>query len=1174
MSIKKNSKVAKATSAFVGFTTAVMMLGSVAVLPASAATVDDLLAQIVALTAQLNALKGTTTTVTSLSGVTFSKNLSLGMTSADVKNLQMVLNAKAETQVALSGAGSPGHETTFFGPATKKAVVKFQELYSADILAPVGLSRGTGSVGPSTRAKLNTITSSTTTTTTTTTTGGTTTTTGGTTTTTTGTGLTVGTATQPSNGLAPTSAARVPFTKFTLTAGNDGDVTVNSFVVERGGPASDAVFNGVVVLDDNGIQIGDQKTFNSDHRLTVGNAVKIPRGTTRTFTLAGNMASNLVNFAGQVAALSLVQVNTSATVTGTLPVTGAAHTINASLSIGSATAAVSSFDPNASLNKEIGTTGYRFAGVRVQAGSAEKIRLTSVRWNQTGSVGSSDLANVVTVVDGTSYPTTISADGKYWVSSFGSGILIDKGFSKDITIQGDIMGSNSSGRTVQFDLFQNTDVYLTGETFGYGVTVTAQQTGAASTASEFTTGTPFFSGSVTNVTAGSVTTIVKSASVASQNIAVNVPDQPLGGFDITIKGEPITVQSMVFTVATSSGSGTGLLTNVSLVDQNGKVVAGPVDATDPTVTDGNQTLTFTDTVTFPLGAGTYTLKGRLPSTTGNNQTVVVSTNPATGWTNVKGQNSGNTISLSGNTSFAMNTMTVKGANLIISVAASPVAQSIVAGGSARLFANYQFDASQSGEDLRFASIPLQLTFNTNSAAATDLTNCLLYNAAGQALNTSNPVNPSGTTPASATFTLDAPYVVPKGTVKTLSLKCTVGTSATGRKYSWGIAASPSISVTGVTSSSDVSETVIASTGQLQTIAGGTLTVQLDSSSPTYSVASGGSTGVTLGVLKLRAANEAINLQRLALQMSNAAASSSPRNLTQVTIWDGTTQVGAATFTGTSRFATTTFSTPVSLPKDTDKTLTIKGDLATINQSGDGTEGALIQVDYDGSDSTGTQGSGVESGAQINQSSSSDTAVSGVRVYRSFPVFTYSTATGSANNGATDNELLLLNVQADSKGDVQLRKLTFSVATTTALVSAPLFNGPTGSVGTVSLSACTGSPCNITVTFDSSSNTQDRTIAAGQSKTYRLLATVSLTGTNTTGAVATSLKADAEQGASGITGELMGNITDLASSNIIWSPNSTGTSAITANDWQNGFGLSGCFIISGLGQNCQSHTISR
>lgn len=1164
MSITKNSKVAKATSAFVGFTTALMMVGGTAVLPASAATIDELLAQIAALTAQINSLSGSASTGTNLSGVNFARNLQLGNTGEDVRNLQKVLNVKAETRVAASGAGSPGSETTYFGPATKSAVIKFQNFYASEILAPLGLTSGTGLVGASTRAKLNAIASAST--------GPVVTNPNTPTTPTSGTGLTISSAVQPLAGIAPQGASRVPFTKVTLTAGNDGDVTVNGFTIERGGPASDAIFSGVVVLDQNGIQIGIDKTFNSDHRLVVGDPVIIPRGTSKTFTIAGNMNSSLATFAGQVAVLSVVDVNTTATVTGTRPITGAAQTVNASLTIGTAQATTSSFDPDSALTKEIGTTGIRFAGIRLQAGSAEKVRLWSIRWNQTGSVGSGDLANLVTVVDGTSYPMTVSSDGKYYTAVFGSGIVMDKGFSKDLYVQGDIVGSGASARTVQFDLYKATDVYLSGETFGYGINVTAgESTGSVTTSSEFTTGTPFFSGSVTTVSAGSVTTIVKSATVPSQNIAVNVPNQPLGGYDIDIKGEAITVQNTIFTIATSSGTGTGLLTNVSLMDKNGAIVAGPVDAVDGTIGDGNQTVTFTDTITYPVGMGTYTLVGRLPSGTGNGQQLVVSTNPTT-WSNIRGLTSGNNLTLT-NGSFSMNTMTVKAASLTISVSSSPVAQNIAAGGT-RDFANYQLDATQSGEDVRFSSIPLKLTFQTGSAAASRLTNCQIWDGT-TALNTgSNVVNPSGATGSDQTFTLDQQLTVTKGTVKTLKLRCTVsGSAGNGEQYSFGIQASPSIAVTGVVSGNGVTEVVSASNGQFQTVSTSGFTVTLDSSTPAYTVAAGGQTGVTLGSLKFRASTEAVNLQRLALQMSNSSASSSPINLSQVRLYDGATLVGTAQFTGTSRFATSTLTLVnpqgLLLPKDQDKVITIKGDLAEISQTGNGTEGALIQVDYDGTDSTGTQGSGLESGSLINTGSSSDTAVAGVRVYRSYPVFTYSTTGATANNGA--NDLLVLNVAAPSNGDVQLYKLTFSVGTTTATLTSPTFNGPNGSVGATSLN---GLGTLITVTFDSVSNTQDRLIAAGQSKSYTLRGTVALTGNSgSTGSVQVALKSDAQHGNAGLTG-LMGNTTDLAASNIIWSPNATGTSAIAADDWANAYGLPGCYLTSGLAQDCQSRTIAK
>ncbi len=50
-----------------------------------------------------------------------------------------------------------GKVTGYFGPETKAAVIKFQEKYAEDILAPWGFSRGTGLVSRTTRKKLNEI---------------------------------------------------------------------------------------------------------------------------------------------------------------------------------------------------------------------------------------------------------------------------------------------------------------------------------------------------------------------------------------------------------------------------------------------------------------------------------------------------------------------------------------------------------------------------------------------------------------------------------------------------------------------------------------------------------------------------------------------------------------------------------------------------------------------------------------------------------------------------------------------------------------------------------------------------------------------------------------------------------------------------------------------------------
>ncbi|MCE9541215.1 peptidoglycan-binding protein [Candidatus Kaiserbacteria bacterium] len=87
------------------------------------------------------------------SSVSLARGLDIGSTGADVRTLQRILNSDSDTRVAASGTGSPGNESTYFGPATAAAVKKFQVKWG---IAKAG-NAGYGYVGPSTRAKLNAV---------------------------------------------------------------------------------------------------------------------------------------------------------------------------------------------------------------------------------------------------------------------------------------------------------------------------------------------------------------------------------------------------------------------------------------------------------------------------------------------------------------------------------------------------------------------------------------------------------------------------------------------------------------------------------------------------------------------------------------------------------------------------------------------------------------------------------------------------------------------------------------------------------------------------------------------------------------------------------------------------------------------------------------------------------
>ncbi len=1074
---------------------------------------------------------------------TFTQTLQVGSSGAEVMNLQKFLNMDAATQVAASGAGSPGSETSTFGPATKAAVIKFQNKYAADVLAPAGLSAGTGYWGALSRAKANAMCV-----------GGST----GGSTPSAGTGLSVGSAAQPANGLAVQGAIRIPFTKVTLTAGNDGDVTVNGIVVQRVGFGSDAAFSGVVLLNDSGMQLGTAKTFNSNHQATVGGTFTIPKGTSRTYTVAANMNASLSAYAGEAPAISVVSVNTTATVAGSMPITGAYHTINSTLSTGSLTLASSqAYASNASSTKSLGTTGYKFTGFNLTANSAEDISLRSIRVNQTGSASASDLANVAIVVNGTAYPAVLSSDGKYYDATFGSGIVIPKGNKVEVYVQGDIVGSNASGRTVQFHIDRSSDIYATGQTYGYGSAISG---GAA--------GTPYFYGMTVTVNGASVTTIAKDTSVAAQNISLNVLNQPLGGFYVDLVGESITVQSMVFNVATSASIG-GKLTNVTLVDENGSVVAGPVDASA-----SGSTITFTDSVTFKTGNHKYKLLGKVNPNATNGATIVISTTPSSGWTNVRGETSGNSITLS-QSSFSMNTMTVKSGTLTIGRASSPASQTIVPGGVSVLMANVQFDASQSGEDVRFAAAPLKLRFDVGSfeGAPNKLSSCQLFDGT-TALNTgSNVLNPSTsattTDPDNNTITLDNPVTVTKGTVKTLGVRCNVASTAdNASQFAWDVQDATNWTFTGANSGSTISGADAGGDSTIiVTIGAGSTTVTTDASSPSYKTVSAGSTDVTIGAMKFHASNEAFNMTKLGLSLTNSASSSSG-DLVKVNIYDGATKVGEAYFSSGATVATSTLMTVVTVPKDGDKVLTLKADLADIGTGQAVTfSGHLLAVDY-----LNAEGTGVDSGnTQQLSTSAGSTAVAGVRVLKSYPTVAKDTLSAT---GLADGELMRFKVTADAKGPISITELNFGFATTSVTLSnvnvyvyedANYSTGASGlqSGGMFSTTNPVGvnwvsSASNYEFTAYNGSASTTLNIPAGATRYFAVRGSVA--GVVSGSSITTTLKGASSfttcaTPAAATTNPLC-QATAAFGNDFIWSPNSTTTPVRADQDWTGGYGVSG------------------
>ncbi len=1200
--------------------TALALSGAAAFVPfaAVADTTQDLInqltAQVASLTQQLAALKSnssssSSTTSSNTSSCTFTRDLTIGSRGADVTCLQQALTVSGHFTYS-------GGATGYFGPITRAAVSAWQ--------AANGVSPTAGYFGPRSRAKfasLVVISSTTTNTTTTTTTTKTTPPPSTTTTTTaigTGTSLVVSTPVQPIPALAPAGASRIPATNITLTASNDGDVVVKNIRVQRQGLADDSAIDSIVLLDAAGNQIGLSKTLNANHEANLNQWFTIPKGTSQTMTIAFNRPAAGSN-GGQVASFAVTAIDAgTAVVSGSLPVIGNGQTINETLTIGSLViSGRGTLDPGSSRGAlEVGALKFYASGQRWTVGSAEPLLLEQVRMYQSGSAASGDLANVVVTVKGVDYPTTISADGKFYVAKFSPAIEYGKGDSLDIGTKLDVI--SGSGRTIDFDVQRRTDIVARGKTFGYvvipsnGSSVPTVDTGA------FSSSEPYYDAYEHTISSGTLR-VEKSNSVPASNVAVSVGGTSLGAFGIEAKGEDIQVTSFKLTFGLSgTGAGTDI-DNVALYDKNGAIVAGPKDV------GSDRTVTFTDTWIVPVGYNVYTVKGKLTTNFANGDTVTASSTPGSDIT-ARGQTTGLTITPTPSTLVNGNIQTVKTAALIVSVAGTPSAQNVVRGINGFLFAQLVYDASNSGEDLRVTAQKLGIT-PASSANANQLNNCQMLDGA-TVLNTgSNRVDPTaGTAEVAATFTLDNQLIVPKASTKTIDVRCNVSGNATANgTFSIGLTSTNNTTtVVGKDTGVTVTPTTTNNAGPVMTIkSGGVITVSLDPSSPSERFGTAGKTDVVMAVFKLHADNEPIKLTKFGLDLASATASTTAVN--QVTLWDGATKVGSAIFQNGVFYATSTLSSDFIVPKDADKLLTVKADLIAAGTSGplgkSGTSGAdtghLIVINTAAGYTTATEGIGQSSGTTINPSAAADpTGIKGVRLVKAYPTLAVlPLTTNTLSNTALD--LYRFSVTAPTDGDIGLFKFTFrisstSVATTSAFkvyaytdsafstqayAANPINANPVNCVGgwsiqtAAAVSTCNASTSgngntgftnvaasttNISVFFDpvtnnsSTPNAEAISVPAGTTRYFKLVGTVSRTTTGDSISVALvgdsiffptiSTQTGLSQGsgnAGGIAQDTLAvGSSTASSSNFVWSPNSTTTSATTTNDWLNGYLLPG------------------
>ncbi len=865
-------------------------------------------------------------------------SLKMGMTNSAVMELQKVLNMSADTQVSASGVGSTGMETSYFGGLTKAAVIKFQNKYASEVLAPIGLTSGTGFVGVLTRAKLDAIQGSATTTTTTTTLPvGCTSTTGfspvtglpcstaATTTTTTSTGpVSVSLAAGSPTGSAIAGAGQIDSLKFNISASSAGGDTVTSLTFTKAGVVSDSAISNLYLADESGVIIGQFSSLNGGVATFSGTNIQVNAGQTRTLTLRTDLSTG--SNAGNTLAWNLTgaAVSSAATVGG-LPVNGNSLTVTTVTNPSIATATLTFNTVGSSV--DAGTTGVQVASVTANV-SNSAVWLKTVKFSAVGSANWADIKNLKLMVNGTQVGSTLSqvaSDGSV-VFALATPASLNTGNST-IEIFADIMGSPN--RNVTFTILRPYDANLVDSQYNAGISPTVTTTNATQI----------------TIQQGQIT-VSQASDTPTGSIPVGASNVTLAKFNIYASGESVKTKfldvNFVAPSAVTWTATTSTLRNVKVIDNAGNQVGSTISSIASGSTTGLcSNVTASATLTCHFGDSSSIINYMVPANTTRVLSVVADIPSTDTVTTLQATLPAMTSNLEGQTSFqttssgAANgaTLTVTSTPLAIAANSAVSTQTYALGASGKRIASFTLTAS-SAEGAKVSSITLDKDTGTD---AMDVQNVKVMVGSTQFGATRTTVADGGITMA---FSGSSPITVPAGGAVNVDVYADILSSSTS-----GATYSAVIDVTGWSALGAVSNSSIsfpgAVNGQAITLSSGAaLTVSADSSTSASKQVVMGSAGNEVFKVKLQETSNVEDVKVTDLIFTDAitGGSAGVASFQGMTLWDGSTQIGGPLNMTIGTSATTStvqfsFATPVVVSRNSSKVLTLKGDIADINSLG-------------------------------------------------------------------------------------------------------------------------------------------------------------------------------------------------------------------------------------------------
>lgn len=1064
----------KILSSTLSVTTTVWLSGALLFVPAAhGQTVADLTAQINSLLATIQQLQSQLAALQGGGGgaptTTFTRNLTVGSTGADVKALQQFLNAQGY-QIAASGAGSPGNESTFFGPLTRTALGKYQ--------AAKNISPAAGYFGPITRSLVNSL-------------GGVATTPPGTVPPPPGTGVAVNLAPgNPTGVFVPAGANNVEFLRLNIA----GSGTVNTMIFHRtgAGAAADFISSGVYLLDETGTRLTTGRTVNTTTHNVTFTGIDLQVSGTRTVRLVAAMSGIGSGGAGNRNAFEITSAADVTTaggaVTGNFPVRGSEFT-RTSAGVPGVTIATSTVPSN----PKVGEQKAKIATIKITNGSStDDLRLKSLTLRYSGSVGRSNLSNFNLEYAGSVVAKGTSINAKDLMTlTFEPAFLLERGQNRTFDFFTDIAAGVRAGsaETIKWHVEDTNDLVAESVLYGYGAIVTNSWSNPNQVTID-----------------GGQLTITFNGPTA-KDVPTNGQDVVFLDFTMAAQNN-LEIKKLSFNVSSTGlgGAANEKLTDFKVVDvATGGVIAGP-HGTD--ITTDTTNINLTDT--FTIGAGQsrrLNVKADIGSATAlNTDTVLVKLNTF-GTTDIKNVDNNTDVTPSSdvvpNSVVSGNTLTIKAPDLEITLTGAPSSRTVTGGTTNVDHVGFNFRAI--ADNIQIKTVKVSAT--CGSCSVSDLQNALgtlRLMVSGAQVGQSKSLTGSSQ-PLTAEFT-NLNYTLNEGKSVTVVVNSpTISTNASNTTYRVYIA-DLSTDVTAV----DTQGNSLSLTGN----ANGGATVVLTVAAPSLTIAriGGGSTdtdgvhiiaGTTrvLTRLEMIAINGDVSVNRLIFGV--APSSTNPGSAASTTAAN-VTSTGRADDVGT-----------ISLRQCADITCASRTDIAgltglLINATGD--DASHVKAETTGSFFTIPRGRSayftLEAALNFISVNNAELADSGTNLVaslleRSFravsgntTLTTFATTTGGGTSlGVTGNEKVLFRSEP-----------TLSIANPGGTLAAgivPVIDltvGATGNPVGLKSFALNVTANNATVTAPTTSNVTVRDITGG-ANTSITLGTVSgsvITGGNTNG----------------------------------------------------------------------------